>query len=123
MTRFRKALLGLALSLGITVGAVGVLPSQPAHAWSWSSTVTIQGQLTGCGWGLQTAYVRGVLNGQYQSHSAPLGQPPSYRLRFTNVPSGYSWAWVVVYCGVAPNYGVWVHMYRPGWGSTINLNL
>jgi hypothetical protein len=124
MTRFRKVLLGLALSLGLTVGAVGVLPSQPAHAWPWSSTVTIQGQLKGCGpAGIQTAYVRGVLNGQYQSYSAPAGAPPSYRLTFTNVPSGYSWAWVVVYCRVTANYGVWVHMYRPAVGGTISIDL
>ena len=123
MTRIRKTLLGLALSLGLAVGAVSALPSQPAHAWPLSSTVTIQGQLTGCGWGAQTAYVNGVLNGQHQSYSTFLGQPPSYHLTFTNVPSGYSWAWVVVNCSVAPNYGVWVHMYRPGWGSTLNVNL
>jgi hypothetical protein len=126
MTRFRKFLLGLALSIGLAAVAAGVLPSQPAQpasAWAWSSTVTIQGQLTGCGWGLQTAYVSGVLNGQYHSYNAPLGQPPSYRLTFTNVPSGYSWAWVVVNCSVAPSYGRWVHMYRPAWGDTLTVNL
>lgn len=120
MTRFHKFLLGLMLSLGLA--AVTVQHAQPAAAWSWSSTVTIQGKLTGCTFA-QTASVHGVLNGQNQSYNAPLGQPPSYHLTFSNVPGGYSWAWVVVDCTVSPNYGVWVHMYRPGWGSTINVNL
>jgi hypothetical protein len=126
MTRFRRFALGLVLFLGLTAAVTDVLPwqsTQPANAWTWSPSVTISGKLNGCGVGAQTANVRGVLNGQYQSYSTPLGQPPSYKLTFTNVPSGTSWAWVVVNCTVTSNYGVWVRMYRPTWGSTISANL
>ena len=61
---------------------------------------------------------------QIRTYRAPLGQPSPYSLTWNNVlgDSG-GWVWVVVNCTVASSYGVWVHVYRPWWGSMLTMNL
>lgn len=116
----KKSILGILGILGaaaLALSLVAATPSQSAHAWAWSSSATIHGQVNTC-YG-NAAHVVGVLNGQYQSSQTGWGYPPSYALTFSNVPSGGGWAWVMAYCS---NYGgprgTWVHVYRPAVGTT-----
>ena len=123
MRWFRGGALAVAAALAIVLG-VGLSKPAPAKAWFLDPTVTISGSLTGCGpGGIQTAYVRGNLNGTIATNSTALGAPPSYSLTWHNVPSGGSYAWIVVNCTVTPAYGRWVHVYRPTIGEGLHVNL
>jgi hypothetical protein len=99
-----------------------VVTAAPALAWSGSSTVTLTGN-SGC-WadGPQQATVYGELNTQGHT-SVQFGMPARYSVTFTNVPSGGGWAWFTVHCSVGGDHNRWVRVYRPGWGSTLSVNL
>ena len=116
LKKLSSALVAVLISM-----VVAVLCASPAQAWSWSSSVTVTGQAC-TPYGAQSVYVRGELNQQVQYYSSGLGQPPTYRITFTNVPSGTSYAWIVFNCSVTGSYGKWLTMYRPTWGSTITAN-
>ena len=119
-----KKLVGRRIGLaGVAAVALAASAVSPAHAWSWSSSVTVKGS-AGCSvGGPEVASVRGVLNGQYQSSNSGLQINPQYAVTFTNVPSGGGWAWFWVDCSVSSDHGRWVWVYRPSWGSTITANL
>jgi hypothetical protein len=123
MRGFRGVALALVAALAIVLG-VGLTKPAPARAWFWDPKVTIYGTLNVCGpGGIQTAYVRGNLNGTIVQNGTALGAPPSYSLTWNNVPSGGGYAWVVVNCSVTGSYGRWVHVYRPTLGNSLHVNL
>jgi hypothetical protein len=122
MRKFVALLVVIPLVAGLGV----VVSAQSARAWPWSSTVTVTGALNQCTkHGIQVARVNAVLNGQRHVYTTPAGQPPSYSVTFTNVPSGAGgWAWIVIDCSVVGgSKGYWVKVYRPGFGSTLRVNL
>lgn len=122
MKRLTVMLAGVVLTLGL--GAV--VGAQPANAWTWSSQVTLSGNLNQCGGGgPQTADVDASFNNQRVVYGTGLGMPPRYSVTFTNVPGGFGgWAWIVINCRVTGSpHGYWVHVYRPGFGSTLAVNL
>lgn len=99
-----------------------VVTAAPALAWPGSATVTVTGK-SGC-WeqGPQQATVYGELNTQGHT-SVQYGMPARYSITFTNVPSGGGWAWFTIHCSVGGDHNAWVRVYRPLWGSTLNVNL
>jgi hypothetical protein len=103
--------------------AVVFAPAQPAHAWPLDNNVTVTGKVTGCSTGgpYNQATVRANLNGEIRTWTSGgwYSQPPTYALRFDNVPGGAGgWAWVVVHCTVdRPDYGVWIKVQRPVIGE------
>ena len=109
----------LVASLGIMVIA------RPAQAWLGNSTVTVKGTLYQCTKnGIQAARVNAVLDEQRHIYTTPLGQPPSYSVTFTNVRSDGGWAWIVIDCVVVGgSKGHWVKVYRPLFGSTLQVDL
>jgi hypothetical protein len=101
-------------------GAVAL--AHAAHAWAVDPKVTVSGKVTGCSTGgpFNTATVRSNLNGEIRTWTSPLySQPPTYSLRFDNVPGGNGgWAWTVVHCSAnRPDYGVWIKVQRPAVGE------
>lgn len=92
-----------------------------SSAWSWDSNVTATGRVTGCSTAgpFQMASVRANLNGQIATwNSQPYSSPPAYALRWSNVPSGGGWAFVVVHCSAyTPDYSRWIRVQRPAVGE------
>ena len=109
------------------VAAVTLLSTSgvPAHAWAWDPHVTVSGHITDWAPGpIQSESVRANLNGEIRTWGpvTTSGQP-AYSLSFDNVPNGGGYAWVVVHSNVLGDVGHWVHVTRPGWGSTENVNI
>lgn len=107
----------------VVVAAASLAPvtaAAPAYAWSGSSTVTLTGK-SGCATdGPQVSTVYGELNNQGYTSKQRSG---GYSVTFTNVPPGGGWAWFTVHCDVAGSHNTWVRVVRPGWGSTLRVNL
>jgi hypothetical protein len=103
-----------------TVSVVPVLAASPAYAWSGSSTVTLSGT-SGCATDApQVSTVYGELNNQGHTSVQRSGK---YSVTFTNVPSDGGWAWFTVHCDVVGSHNTWVRVVRPGWGTTLKVNL
>jgi len=103
-----------------------VAGTAPASAWTGDSTVTVKGELTQCSsYGPQNARVRATLDGQHYDYYTPMSMPIRYSVTFTNVPAGNGgWAWFVIDCsGPGGSQGHWVKVYRPWFGSTLNVDL
>ncbi|WP_143202408.1 hypothetical protein [Amycolatopsis sp. CB00013] len=109
----------------LAVSALMLGGASQAFAWPWSSTVTVSGALTQCSDSIQSAHVSAVLNGQGHAYNTLAGMPPRYGVTFTNVPGGSGGlAWIVVTCAVqGGSRGYWVRVYRPAFGSVLNVNL
>lgn len=108
-------LVGALASAGITV--LGV---QPAHAWSWDSTVTAKGS-AGCG-SAETLRVYGTAsNGE--SHVGDFGYGNSYSMTFGRVPSGGESVRFDVYCTVSGHHTSSRWISRPSTGTTQTVNL
>jgi hypothetical protein len=122
MLRLRTIL--TAVAVPAVLGGALLATSQPAHAWPGNPNVTVTGKLTGCSTAgpYNIASVRANLNGEIRTWSSNgwYSQPPTYALRFDNVPGGAGgWIWAVVHCTVnRPDYGVWIKIQQPWVGDT-----